>query len=48
MEHCIQLRELNLSHNNITKIENLRLPTLRELNLSDNFIKSTQGLEFLP
>ena len=42
------LQELNLSHNNITKLENLRLPALKELNLSDNFIKSMHGLEFLP
>lgn len=39
---------MNLSHNNLTKIENLRLPSLKELNLSDNFIKSMNGLEFLP
>ncbi|CAD8046259.1 unnamed protein product [Paramecium sonneborni] len=48
LDQLVLLQELNLSHNNITKIENLRLPALKELNLSDNFIKSMHGLEFLP
>ncbi|CAD8126984.1 unnamed protein product [Paramecium sonneborni] len=48
LDQLVLLQELNLSHNNITKIENLRLPSLKELNLSDNFIKSMHGLEFLP
>jgi protein phosphatase 1 regulatory subunit 7 len=48
LQSLVNLQELYLSHNNITKLENLVLPKLATLDVSNNQIDKLENLESVP